>query len=419
MALSLQPLWPRELVTRQRQRLPLLEGCEGYEWNQDNGLTFHIGRTTVDHFVVQFTEPASRLTFHSSEFEHAFEATLAGCSVITREEAESFVTNGIVVIKRAFSKDHASHVATQAWRELESSHGVDPSDPSTWARPRPGHGPAGYARLRGSDKLHQLSSLAPKAFQAHLDLVGGADRFPRDGEDLVWGEGVVSNLGVEDDPRWKPPAPKQPGWHKDGWHFRHFLNSPEQALVTVPLYTDIQPQSGGTFLAVDSIGPVANLLLESPAGLHPDSVQGAGYLIPGLVEQCSTFAELTGEAGDMVLLHPYMLHRVSINPSTRPRFIANMAPVLENPMKFDRPSGDHYSLVELATLHALGQSSCTFDQERPMQGFKPSPFREEQERSREGAYLQEEMREFAARGIVSPEWAQECGYMTNREFVVN
>ena len=54
-----------------------------------------------------------------------------------------------------------------------------------------------------------------------------------------------------------------------------------------------------------------------------------------------------------------------------------------------------------------------------MQGFKPFPFRDEQERSRDGAYLQEEMREFAARGIVSPEWAQECGYMTNREFVAN
>ena len=190
-------------------------------------------------------------------------------------------------------------------------------------------------------------------------------------------------------------------------------------MVTVPLYTDIQPKSGGTYLAVDSIGPVAQLLLAAPAGIHPDSVQGGGYLIPGLVDQCREFVEMTGEAGDMVLLHPYMLHRVSINPSTRPRFIANMAPVLSEPMCFDRGPDNGYSLVELATLHALGKSRCEFAQERPMKQFKPGPFRDDNEKRIEGENLREEMRAFAMRGIVSPMWAQECGYMTNREFVSN
>ena len=211
-----------------------------------------------------------------------------------------------------------------------------------------------------------------------------------------------------------PPAVRQPGWHKDGWHFRHFLNSPEQAMVTVPLYSDVQPKSGGTYLALDSIGPVARLLLDSPRGIHPDSVQGGGYLIPGLVDQCSEFGELTGEAGDMVLLHPYMLHRVSINPSTRPRFIANIAPVLSKPMKFDREPDDRYSLVELATLHALGITSCNFRQERSMQGFKPFPFRDEEEKRLESENLREEMQAFAKKGYVSPDWAQDCGYMSNR-----
>ncbi|MCY4130239.1 MAG: hypothetical protein OXG15_13490 [Gammaproteobacteria bacterium] len=365
------------------------------------------------------SDPDTGLTSRASEFERAFEATFATCSVVNREEAEHFVAHGFVVVKGAFSKDHASHISEQAWRELKMVHGVDQDDPGTWARPGPGPGPAGYARLKGSDKQHRLQSLAPKALQAQFDLVGGAHRFPSNGEHLAWGEGVVSNLGVEDDPRWQAPAGRQPGWHKDGWHFRHFLNSPEQALVTVPIYTDIRPRSGGTYLAIDSIGPVARLLSDSPAGIHPDSVQGGGYLIPGLVDQCREFGELTGEAGDMALLHPYMLHRVSINPSTRPRFIANMAPVLSEPMKFDRAPSDQYSLVELATLHALGQSSCKFQQERPMKAFKPLPFRDEEEKRIEGEHLRDEMRVFAERGIVSPSWGQECGYMSNREFISN
>ncbi len=360
------------------------------------------------------SEPDTRLTFKSIEFERAFEATLAECSIISREEAEHFVVKGFVLVKGAFSKEHASHVAEHAWRELKMAHGVERNDPTTWARPGSGPGPAGYTRLKGSEKQHQLRTLAPRAFHAHLDLVGGSHRFPRNGDQLAWGEGVISNLGIPDDPRWQPPAVRQPGWHKDGWHFRHFLNSPEQAMVTVPLYSDVQPKSGGTYLALDSIGPVARLLLDSPGGIHPDSVQGGGYLIPGLADQCSEFGELTGEAGDMVLLHPYMLHRVSINPSTRPRFIANMAPVLSEPMKFDREPDDYYSLVELATLHALGKTSCNFRQERSMRGFKPFPFRDEKEKRLESENLREEMQVFAKKGYVSPDWAQDCGYMSNR-----
>ncbi len=366
----------------------------------------------------KYVELARQVNFKSAAFEEAFAKTVSKCAVITHEEAEFFITNGFVLIKKAFSRDHALHVAEQAWLELENIHGVNRNDPSTWSCRQSGSGsPTGYARLKGSNKLHRLKSLAPRAFFAQADLVGGPERFPDDGEQLMWGEGVVSNLGIEDDLSWQPPAPQQPGWHKDGWHFRHFLNSPEQALVTVPLYTDIQERSGGTFLIVDSIAPVARMLRDSLAGLHPDSVQGAGYLIPGLVDCCETFTELTGEAGDMALLHPFMLHRVSINSSSRPRFIANMAPVLRKCMSFDREPNDSFSLVELATLHALGMDRCPFESKRGMQAYKPGPFRNVEERSMQNELLREEMQAFATQGIVTPAWAQDQGYMSNREFV--
>lgn len=366
--------------------------------------------------VTQIKEHTASPPFHSPEFERSFDEAVGKCEVLTREEAMRFIEDGFVVVKGAFPKAHAKRVAELAWRELAANHGVDRNDPATWAKPKRGPGPAGYARLKGSDERYQLKSLAPRAFSAQADLIGGTARLPNHGEKMIWGDGVVSNLGVEGDPRWVPPGPRQPGWHKDGWHFRHFLNSPEQALVTVPLYSDIQTRSGGTYLAVDSIAPVARLLRDAPAGLHPDAVQGAGYLIPGLVEQCTRFTELTGEAGDVAFLHPYMMHRVSINPSSRPRFIANMAPVLAEPMRFQRQPGDSYSLVELAVLHALGESSCAFEQTRELQAFKPSPFRDEQERIEQRQLLEAEMQEFAANGILSPAWGADFGYMSNREF---
>ena len=352
--------------------------------------------------------------------EESIEAAIARCSVLTREDVEHFVAHGYVVVKNAFSKELAASNCESAWRELESEHEINRNDPDSWSRRKPGKwGPVGYIRTKGSGTRISLKNQEPRAFYAQADLIGGTERLPNDGEDLLWGDSAIANLGIEGDPRWQPPSPQQPGWHKDGWHFRHFLNSPEQGLLTVPLYSDILPKSGGTFVAADSMVPVANLLKSIPAGLHPDSVQGAGYLIPGLVEQCNEFIELTGEAGDMVLLHPFMLHRVSINPSTRPRFIANMALVLKEKMCLDRRQDGSYSLVELATLNALGVTHLDDESTRDMKGFKPFPFRDETEREREHEALHLEMRELAERGISTPEWAETCGYMSNRVYTTN
>ena len=81
---------------------------------------------------------------------------------------------------------------------------------------------------------------------------------------------------------------------------------------------------------------LARFLAQRPEGLHPDGTQGGGYLIPALVEQCQQFEELTGNAGDVALLHPLMLHRASANPSGRARFIQNGRLSLEEPLCFNR-----------------------------------------------------------------------------------
>ena len=145
-----------------------------------------------------------------------------------------------------------------------------------------------------------------------------------------------------------------PGWHKDGDWFRNFLDSPEQGLLTIVVWSDIQPQSGGTFVAADSIGPVARYLHERPEGCHPGEMQ-FGRLIPA----CQDLDEATGEVGDVFFLHPFMLHAASSNPSGRARFITNPPVSLREPICFLRPDGD-YSLVEHGVLRALGADSIDF-----------------------------------------------------------
>ena len=357
----------------------------------------------------------SETLFETEQLAAAFDTAVANCSELTRAEAAHFVAHGHVVIKAAFPRERADDACQSAWTELEANYGVDRNDPDTWDGVSAGRGrKRGYERTQGTGARFLSKAHAPRAFAAQADVVGGAARLPNDGKALSWGDAVVGNLRVPDGPAWKPPAARQPGWHKDGHHFRHFINSPEQGLLTVPIYTDILPRSGGTFIACDSIAPVARLLARCPAGVHPDGTQ-AGYLIPGLIEQCSDFAELTGEAGDVVLVHPYMLHRVSVNPSNRPRFIANMPVVLAEPMCFDRPPGDAYSLVELAVLRALNVPRFEFKPTRTPLRVQPFPFRDEKEAAKQRALVECEMAEMAARGISTPDWGRDLGYLSKTE----
>ena len=346
-----------------------------------------------------------------TSFEALFDTAVDKLQVLTKDEARHFIEKGYVVVRGAFDRVLAATICDVAWEELKDT-GIERDCPETWLQSSGMGHLRGYMRTQGNGERILLKEMAPRAMLAQQD-VAGANRLPGRGEQLVWGYSAIGNLGDEA-AVWEPPAPEQPGWHKDGWHFRHFLDSPEQGLLVVPLFTDILPESGGTFIAPDSIKVVANRLINLPQGLHPDSVQGAGYLIPGMVEQCSEFEELIGEAGDMVILHPFMLHRVSVNPSLRARFIANVAVVLDEPMCFSRED-DNYSLSELTVMHALNTTAVDFEALGPRKTVVPGPFRDEEQREKQHLLLSQEMLELHEAGLITPAWGPEQGYMSNAD----
>jgi hypothetical protein len=50
-------------------------------------------------------------------------------------------------------------------------------------------------------------------------------------------------------------------WHNDGDFFVHFLDSPEQALLVIPLWSDIVSKGGGTAICSDGIKYIAKHLV--------------------------------------------------------------------------------------------------------------------------------------------------------------
>jgi hypothetical protein len=82
--------------------------------------------------------------------------------------------------------------------------------------------------------------------------------------------------------------------------------------------------------------------------------------VDGLIHQCRDFVEMTGELGDVVLLHPYMLHATSQNVIKHGRIITNPPITLREPLRFDRDNAADFSPVEQAVLRGLGVDRYDF-----------------------------------------------------------
>ncbi|KIW22959.1 uncharacterized protein PV07_11199 [Cladophialophora immunda] len=287
--------------------------------------------------------------------------------VLTPEQVSHFLEHGYVVMPGCFSRAAAAEWTRDVWTRL----GMDPADKTTWARERtnmPEH-----RRLT-------VAEFAPRAWDAICDLVGGEARVTD--KSRTWSDSFIVNLGTPEGEGREYHPKELEGWHVDGDFFIHFLDSPEQALLVIPLFTDILPNGGGTWICTEGPARIGQWLYDHPSGVTPHMVpvsspptEGEGQGDPGLkffndtVQGCApaSFHEMTGQVGDVVLLHPLMLHTASKNGRRLARIITNPPVSLREPFNFDRRGGADegegddndgsegaYSLVELKTIRDLG-----------------------------------------------------------------
>ena len=252
---------------------------------------------------------------------------------LTDAQVEQFLAQGHIVLRDAFDPTLA-----EAWKERAFVRlGYAPKNPATWME--------GRIHMPAMERM-SFSEFSPLAWNAACELLGGADRV---NPSSSVSDAFIVNFHDGADRPWQPPSAQSPGWHKDGDFFRHFLDSPEQGLLTLVIWSDIRPQGGGTFVATDSVPVVARFLARHPEGLRPQD-----FNFRDLIAKCREFVEFTGRTGDIVLLHPYMLHASSQNHSGIPRFLTNPPINLREPMRFDRDNPDDFSPVEQAILRGLG-----------------------------------------------------------------
>jgi hypothetical protein len=274
----------------------------------------------------------------------------APAAPLTEAQKAHFLTHGYIRLTNCFTNEQAAEKIKDVWVRL----GMSPDDKSTWTKSQinmPSHW------------TFDATDFAPKARAAICELCGGENRINEQSRE--WRDSFIVNLGTPEG-EGKPVPPKElVRWHVDGDFFVHYLDSPEQALLVVPLFTDIEANAGGTMICPEAIPKIAKCLYDHPDGVSPHlttraepnfSVVDFRHVVSRyneLVQDCDNFVEVTGKIGDVYLLHPLMMHSASHNALRNVRIITNPPVSLKEPHCFDRADGK-YSMVEQKTIQSVG-----------------------------------------------------------------
>ncbi|KAH8804506.1 hypothetical protein F5884DRAFT_822555 [Xylogone sp. PMI_703] len=268
---------------------------------------------------------------------------------LSAEQIDHFMKYGWVSIPQCFTKEQAGEWTKDIWTRL----GYDKNDPSTWILEK-----INMPSLNNID----VREFAPKAWGAICELCGGEDRI----KDISskWGDNFIVNFGKEK-LKGRIVGPRElDNWHVDGDHFIHYLDSPAQGLLVIPCITDVLENGGATYICPDGIRVVAKYLHDNPEGVTPYMAkrgeENKWHEFQWFCEQikdpekCNLFQQMTGKCGDVVLMHPLMVHSASRNSLHIPRIITNPVVSLKEPFNFNREDPRDFSLVEKKTLKELG-----------------------------------------------------------------
>jgi hypothetical protein len=258
-------------------------------------------------------------------------------AVLSGEQVSSFIELGYCMLRGAFTARQAAAACQCLWRRMDEKAGICAADPATW--------PQAYDIEEHLDTPEVLACFTDRLAAAVVQLVGrnrwlGQRR---------WGLWPV-NFSLGANLPYDVPAK---GWHVDGNWFRHTIDSPEQGLLIIGLFTDIAPRWGGTILALGSHKRTALVLAR-----HPEGIERLDLIREVLREPLGDFHEVTGAAGDVVLAHPFLFHNRGMKHGGPPRIISNTEATLREPMQLERVDPSDYSVLELSIRRALHETSA-------------------------------------------------------------
>ncbi len=250
---------------------------------------------------------------------------------------DAFMRDGYVVVRGAFDQRTARACRDLIWNDLES-HGLRRDDSRTWTTP--------VVRVNCPDgEPFGAIATSPKLLAAYDILIG-----PR-----RWKAPNVAGALVPV----RFPSEEYPGhigYHVDGsWRAGHQwranFRSTGRGLIALILLSDVDPDDAPSRLVLGSHLYVPKVL----AAAGEDGMTGleAAKAVRSSV-LCRRSAEATGQAGDVFLCHPFLIHTATWpHRGTEPRMVAQPSVEVANGFAVD---GSDPSPVARAIVEGLRRS---------------------------------------------------------------
>ena len=251
--------------------------------------------------------------------------------VLADEDVERFIRDGAVRLEGAFPRGRADECRGLLW----AATGCDEGDPGTWTRP--------VVRLDGRSDAPFVAAASTTRLHGAFDQLAGVDRWV-----------PLGGLGT-----FPIRFPGDEARGDDGWHIEATGASPdgdpvvdpasrERVLLLLFLISDVGPDDAPTRLRLGSHRPAARFLHTAGEPVEfVDAARELGSRTKGLPE-----ALATGEAGDVWLCHPFVMHAAQRHRGTRVKFMAQPPLPGAGPIDPHRSAG-HRSPVEEAVHQAL------------------------------------------------------------------
>jgi hypothetical protein len=250
---------------------------------------------------------------------------------LSQHHRDQFLTTGVVRLQGVVPRSAAAAMADRLWETLAGQHGMIRDRPETWTKERP----AQFRDLRHSGAFADMAS--PSLTALLDDLFGEGGWKPP----THWGQPLVTFPTGR--AAWSVP---HAAWHLD--------IPPGQVLEPWPDYIRIftflaplEPGGGGTVYVSGSHRVVMQLMANAPRRdrIRSATISGALRLeSPWIAALCSPnddpqrtarftqtgskvrgidlhVGEMTGQPGDVILMHPATLHSLSPNCRTTPRLM--------------------------------------------------------------------------------------------------
>jgi hypothetical protein len=252
-------------------------------------------------------------------------------NVLASSQIDEFIETGVTILRDAFPAEVAARCRERVWQ----ASGLRPDQPTTWTKP--------VVHLQEAYCDGPFPEVLTPAISGAMDDLLGAGRYR---QLTSYGWWPISFPGFEKPP-WRAPVA---GWHVDGQHFHHRLDSSNQGLLPLFIFSQIQPGDGGTSYLEGSHVTTAKVLQSAePAGLDAITVSTQA----AAAADKSRALEGIGNPGDVLFLHPFMVHARSPNTGPRVRFICNPCIALHERIRIE-PGGERTPL-ERSIIRAIGR----------------------------------------------------------------